>query len=252
MPLLRIGWLYPELMNIYGDRGNIICLTRRAEWRGIAVEVTRLGVKDGLDPDACDLYFIGGGQDREQRLVAEDFREDKADGLAQAVDAGAPLLAVCGGYQLLGREYLDADGAALEGLGLIDVHTEPARPGEKRIIGNVVAEPVFPGAEEMPRLVGFENHGGRTILGPNAAPLARVVHGGGNNGRDGFEGCAVGNVFGTYLHGSVLPKNAWLADLLIERALRRQEPDFRLPKLDDSLERAARDAAEERALSVRW
>ncbi len=252
MPLLRIGWLYPDLMNIYGDRGNIICLTRRCEWRGIAVEVRRIAMGGGLDSDACDLFFIGGGQDREQRLVADDFRADKADALRQAVERGVPVLAVCGGYQLLGHEYLDADGSALEGLGLIDVHTEPARPGETRIIGNVVAEATFEEARGMPRLVGFENHGGRTILGPNAAPLARVVRGGGNNGRDGLEGYAVGSVFGTYLHGSLLPKNAWLADLLVERGLRRQEPGFSLPKLDDTMELAARDAAEKRALSVRW
>jgi len=177
MPLLRIGWLYPDLMNIYGDRGNIICLTRRCEWRGIAVEVRRIAMGGGLDSDACERFFIGGGQDREQRLVADDFRADKADALRQAVERGVPVLAVCGGYQLLGHEYLDADGSALEGLGLIDVHTEPARPGETRIIGNVVAEATFEEARGMPRLVGFENHGGRTILGPHAAPLARVVRG---------------------------------------------------------------------------
>ncbi len=252
MRSLRIGWLYPDTMNIYGDRGNILVLLKRCEWRGIAVELVRIGPGDEFHPDDADLLFMGGGQDREQRLVADDLLARKADGLRAAVADGAAVLVVCGGYQLLGHEYRDADGTVLEGVGLLDLHTEPARPGEKRIIGNLVAEPCFPGCEGKPRLVGFENHGGRTILGPGATPLARVVHGGGNNGRDGFEGCAVGNVFGTYLHGSLLPKNPWLADLLLERALARRGMSLPPAPLDDTLERAARDAAERRALTVAW
>jgi len=249
---VTIGWLYPGLMNIYGDRGNIICLQRRCEWRGLEVEVLSIGMGDRVTPDTADILFVGGGQDREQRLVAPDFRQVKGPGTRGAAEAGVAILAVCGGYQLLGHEYRDADGTVLEGLGVLDLRTEPARPGEKRIIGNVVAEPTFPGSEGRPRLVGFENHGGRTILGDGCRPLARVVRGGGNNGRDGFEGCVSGNVFGTYLHGSVLPKNAWLADLLIERGVRRRDPGFTLEPLDDALEVSARTAAEHRALSVRW
>lgn len=252
MPALTIGWLYPEHMSIYGDRGNVLCLTRRCEWRGIEVSVARFGPGCEIAPCDADLWLIGGGQDREQRLVAQDLRERKGDGLRAAAERGAAFLAVCGGYQLLGHEYRDADGTVLIGLDILDLHTEPALPGERRIIGNLVAEPCFPGAAADPRLVGFENHGGRTILGPEASPLARVVKGGGNNGRDGFEGCLQRNVFGTYLHGSVLPKNPWLADLLIERALRAREPDFTLSPLDDTFEHAAREAAEKRSLAVGW
>jgi len=252
MAKVTIGWLYPGLMNIYGDRGNVICLQRRCEWRGLEVEVRSIGMGDLVGPETADVLFIGGGQDREQRLVAPDLREVKGPGLREAAEAGVAVLVVCGGYQLLGHEYRDADGTVLEGVGLLDLHTEPARPGERRIIGNVVAEAAFPGSEGRPRLVGFENHGGRTILGQGCQPLARVVRGGGNNGRDRWEGCVHRNVFGTYLHGSVLPKNAWLADLLIERGVRRRDPGFALEPLDDSLELTARDSAERRALSVRW
>jgi lipid II isoglutaminyl synthase (glutamine-hydrolysing) len=252
MPDLRIAWLYPDQMNIYGDRGNILSLTRRCEWRGIDFEVVRIGPGDEIAPETADLLFVGGGQDREQRLVAEDLLTRKAEGLRAAVTEGLVILAVCGGYQLLGHEYRDADGTVLTGVSVLDLHTEPARPGEKRIIGNLVAEAVFPGAEGKPRLVGFENHGGRTILGAEASPLARVLRGGGNNGRDGFEGCVQGSVFGTYLHGSLLPKNPWLADLLLERALRRLEPGYTLTPLDDGAELAARDAAEQRAMTVSW
>lgn len=252
MPDIRIGWLYPDQMNIYGDRGNILVLLRRLEWRGIGAEVVRVGLGEEVTPETADLFFMGGGQDREQRLVAEDMRERKGEGLRSAVASGVPALVVCGGYQLFGHEYRDADGTVLVGVGILDLHTEPARAGEKRIIGNLVADAVFPGTEGKPRLVGFENHGGRTIFGPGAAPLARVVRGGGNNGRDGFEGCAQGSVLGTYLHGSLLPKNPWLADLLLERALARRAPGYALSPLDDTLELTAREAAERRALTVTW
>jgi hypothetical protein len=247
-----MAWLYPGLMNIYGDRGNVLCLQRRCEWRGIGVTLTSLDMGDPIKPDRHDLYFIGGGQDREQRVVASDLCETKGDGLREGVAAGAAVLAICGGYQLLGHEYRDADGTVLRGVGLLDLHTEPARPGEKRIIGNLVAQPCFPGSEGLPSLVGFENHGGRTILGPSAQPLARVIVGGGNNGRDGLEGCVSGAIVGSYLHGSLLPKNPWLADRLIGAALRRAAPDLELAPLDDRLEEAACRAAIERAKTVRW
>lgn len=249
---IRIGWLYPDLMNIYGDRGNIICLQRRCEWRGIPVEVRAIGLHEQLDADEWDILFIGGGQDREQRLVAEDLVTAKSAGLRAGADGGLVVLAICGGYQLLGHEYRDADGTVLQGLHILDMHTEPAPRGERRIIGNLVAACLLPGTEGAPHLVGFENHGGRTYLGPSAQPLARVIRGGGNNGKDGLEGCVAGNVFGTYMHGSFLPKNAWFADLLIERAARRHHGDFVLAPLPDELEHAARDAAEQRALSVQW
>ena len=250
---LRIAHLYPRLMNIYGDRGNILCLARRCRERGIEAEVTELGLGDRLDPAAHDLIFLGGAQDREQRRVAEDLRSVKAEPLREAVEAGTVVLAVCGGYQLFGRVYRDASGAELEGLGIFDLRTEHPGPDAHRLIGNVVAE--WDGGT----LVGFENHGGRTYLGAAAQPLARVrsragppgrepirahLGGFGNNGSDGTEGARYKNAFGTYLHGSLLPKNPRFADRLIELALARAHgDDFQLPPIDDRLEQLAHEAA---------
>jgi len=231
---LRLAHLYPKLMNIYGDRGNIICLRRRCEMRGIDFAVDDLEVGDRLDPAAYDMAFIGGAQDREQRRVADDLRETKAGPLAEAVEAGLPVLAVCGGYQLMGRYYREADGAELPGLGILDLWTVHPGAEAKRFIGNVVAE------WDGTTLVGFENHGGRTHLGPNATPLAKVVRGFGNNGDDGWEGARYRNVFGTYLHGSLLPKNPLLADHLIRLALERQHGEaVSLAPLDDTVEQMA-------------
>lgn len=252
MPTITIGWLYPGLMNIYGDRGNVLCLTRRCEWRGIGVRVREIGVGHTLGPGDADLFFIGGAQDREQRLVAEDLAHAKREAIHTALADGAAALAVCGGYQLFGHEYRDADGTVLEGIGVFDLITEPAPPGAPRIIGNLVAEPLLPGHEDAPNLVGFENHGGRTRLGKGARPLGKVIHGGGNNGDDGLEGCVSGSAVGTYLHGSLLPKNPWLADWLLERALGRTDPGASLEPLDDTLELQARASAEHRALTARW
>lgn len=243
---LRIAHLYPRLMNIYGDRGNILCLTRRCRNRDIDVEVTELGPGDRLDPAAHDLIFIGGAQDREQRRVADDLRSTKGGALREAIEAGTVVLAVCGGYQLFGRFYRDASGAELEGLGIFDLWTEHPGPSAKRLIGNVVAELCPEPAEgwEGGTLVGFENHGGRTYPGEGAQPLARVRSGFGNNGRDGTEGARYRNAFGTYLHGSLLPKNPHFADRLIELALRRSHGDHvRLTALDDRLEELAHNAA---------
>ncbi len=243
---LRIAHLYPRLMNIYGDRGNILCLIRRCRERGIEVEVTELGLGDRLDPAAHDLIFVGGAQDREQRRVAEDLRSVKGEAIREAVKAGVTVLAVCGGYQLFGRVYRQASGAELEGLGVFDLWTEHRGPGARRLIGNVVAQ------WEDDTLVGFENHGGRTYLGPGVQPLARVrsaragarLGGFGNNGRDGTEGARYRNAFGTYLHGSLLPKNPRFADRLIELALARSHgDDIRLPPIDDRLEELAHRAA---------
>ena len=241
---LRIAHLYPRLMNIYGDRGNILCLARRCRDRGIEVEVAELALGDQLDPAQYGLIFIGGAQDREQRRVAEDLRSVKGEALRQAVEAGVTALAVCGGYQLFGRFYREATGEELEGLGIFDLWTEHPGPGARRLIGNVVAELLPDDGREGGSLVGFENHGGRTYLGAEATPLARVRSGFGNNGRDGTEGARYKNAFGTYLHGSLLPKNPRFADRLIELALRRTHGnDVRLAPLDDELEELAHEAA---------
>ena len=229
-----IGWLYADLMNIYGDRGNILTLSRRAEWRGFQPVVVEIGRGSGTRIDDIDVFFFGGGQDREQALIYEDLREFKERSLREAVDNGAQVLAVCGGYQLLGHYYQTADGARYDGIGMLDVTTEA---GRKRFIGDVVAQAALPGL--IPdTLVGFENHSGRTFLGPNAKPLARVSVGKGNNGSDKTEGAVQGNIIGTYLHGSLLPKNPQLADLVIGRALRRRGGG-ELSPLDDSVELAA-------------
>jgi lipid II isoglutaminyl synthase (glutamine-hydrolysing) len=236
---LRLLTLYPEQMNIYADRGNILFLRRRCEWRGIGFEAATAGPGDAIDPAAHDLLYIGGGQDRDQRLVAADMMATKRDGIRAAAEDGAVVLAVCGGYQLLGHSYQLGE-ERIEGLGLCDLETV-REPGE-RLIGNIAIE-VDLGAG--PRTVaGFENHGGRTYLGDGASPLGRVLSGHGNNGRDGFEGVREGNLIGTYMHGPLLPKNASLADRLIQLALARRtgaEPE--LEPLDDALEAAAHASA---------
>jgi CobQ-like glutamine amidotransferase family enzyme len=235
---LRVCALYPELMNIYADRGNLLLLRRRCEWRGIgfALSSSDLGEPLGRVGEESDLFYIGGGQDRDQRLCAVDLAEVKRDGLHAAAARGAALLAVCGGYQLLGHAYELGD-ETLPGIGLVDLRT--VRSDGSRLIGNVAIEVELEdeaGAPAKRVLAGFENHGGRTHLGPGAQPLGRVLRGHGNDGVSGFEGVRRGNVIGTYLHGPLLPKNVWLADWLIARALGRQEP---LAPLDDALEQAA-------------
>jgi len=232
-PGLRLAHLYPKQMNLYGDRGNILCLRRRCAARGIDLAVDELEVGDALDPTACDLIFMGGAQDREQQRVAADLLAAKGDAVRRAVDAGVVVLAVCGGYQLLGRYYRPAAGEDLPGLGIFDAWTVHPGPTAKRFIGNVVVR--WQGVT----LVGFENHGGRTFLGPTARPLARVIAGYGNNGRDGTEGAMQANAFGTYLHGSLLPKNPRFADHLIGLALARKYGHSELPPLDDTLEERA-------------
>ncbi len=236
---LRLLTLYPEQMNIYADRGNILFLRRRCEWRGIGFENAAAGPGDPIDPEAHDLIYIGGGQDRDQRLVATDMVATKRDGLVAAVADGAVVLAVCGGYQLLGHSYQLGE-ERIEGLGLADLET--VREDGPRLIGNIAIEA---DVGTGPRtLAGFENHGGRTHLGPGATPLGRVLEGHGNNGRDGYEGVRQRNLIGTYMHGPLLPKNAWLADRLIQLALARRggtEPE--LAPLDDTLEAAAHESA---------
>ena len=229
-----VGWLYPDLMNIYGDRGNILTLLKRAEWHGFETNLVELGRGPATNMEDVDVFFFGGGQDREQALIYDDLKQFKQESLQKAVDGGAQVLAVCGGYQLLGHYYQTADGERYDGIGLIDVMTEA---GKKRFIGDVVIQSDIEGLNPS-TLVGFENHSGRTFLGPNARPLGRVLRGRGNNGSDHREGCVQGNVIGTYLHGSLLPKNPHLADHLIASALRRRG-DGALSQLDDSAELAA-------------
>lgn len=230
-PTLRVCALYPDLMNIYADRGNLLVLEARCQWRGIGFELHPSGLGDGLDPDA-DLYYIGGGQDRDQRLCALDLARSKRDALHAIAARGGTILAVCGGYQLLGRSY-QLGAETLPGVELFDLET--VRGNGERLIGNAAIEvELEPGERRV--LVGFENHGGRTHLGPGTKPLGRVLAGHGNNGVDGLEGVREGSVIGTYLHGPLLPKNTWFADWLIATALGRREP---LEPLEDDLEQAA-------------
>lgn len=233
-----LGHLYGELLNLYADRGNIITLARRCAWRDIELEVRQIGVGDPVRPDELDLLFMGGGQDGDQRLMADDLFTLKADALRGALQDGLPMLVVCGGYQLFGHYYQPAEGARLPGLGLFDLHTIHPGASVARCIGNVVVEwdaaALPPGARRT--LVGFENHGGRTFLGSAARPLGRVLAGNGNNAQDGSEGAVVNHAFGTYLHGSLLPKNPHLADRLIALALEHRQADAALEPLDDTLE----------------
>jgi CobQ-like glutamine amidotransferase family enzyme len=235
VPALRVCSLYPELMNIYADRGNLLLLQRRCAWRGIGFEVTGATLGDRVDPDAHDLFYLGGGQDRDQRLCAHDLVETKREALHEAASAGKLVLGVCGGYQLLGHSYA-LDDEEIPGIGLVDVRT--VREEGPRLIGNVAIE-----LDDGRVLAGFENHGGRTLLGDGEQPLGRVLRGHGNDGRSGYEGVRRGNVIGTYLHGPLLPKNAWFADWLIATALGLDE----LAPLDDALEDAAHAQARQAA-----
>jgi CobQ-like glutamine amidotransferase family enzyme len=229
---LRICALYPDLMNIYADRGNLLLLERRCRWRGLGFSLLASGLGEPLDPDAADLFYIGGGQDRDQARCAADLVEVKRDALVQAAERDAVILGVCGGYQLLGHSY-ELGAETLPGLSLIDTRT--VREAGPRLIGNVAIE-VELSPDRRHVLAGFENHGGRTYVGPGSNPLGRVLKGHGNNGKDGYEGVRDGTVIGTYLHGPLLPKNVWLADWLIETALGFDQP---LSPLADRLEEAA-------------
>jgi CobQ-like glutamine amidotransferase family enzyme len=227
--------LYPEHLSIYADRGNVQVIRRRLEWRGLELEERPLRVGEQLDPEAADLYLIGGGQDRDQMLVAEDLQLHRS-ALHEGVAAGAPVLAVCGGYQLAGHRYVAQDGGEMPGIGLLDLETTA---GATRLIGDIVCECDLGDGAGTRTIVGFENHAGQTRLGPGCEPLARVVSGHGNDGSSGYEGARAGNVIGTYVHGPLLPKNPWLADWLIARALERRYGAVELAPLDDGLELAA-------------
>lgn len=228
---LRLGHLYPDQLNMYGDRGNIITLRRRCEWRGIALRHTAVDIGQPLDVSQFDLLFVGGGQDKEQDEVARDLHDVKAGALRDAVEQDMPTLVVCGGYQLLARFYRPAEGPELEGVGIFDAWTIHKGKSVARCIGNIAIN--WNGST----LVGFENHGGRTYLGANAQPLGRVLYGHGNNSEDHLEGCIYRNAIGTYMHGSLLPKNPHLADHVIRLALERRYGSGALASLtplDDS------------------
>lgn len=236
MTALTIVHLYPRRMNIYGDTGNVLCLQKRLDWRGIEAPVERVDVGDSFDPSAADIVVAGGGEDRSQMEVAEDLLE-RAPALRAAVDEGVVFLTVCGSYQLFGRRFVTALGDELPGIGIFEAETFG---GGSRMIGNVVVDAPWG------RLVGFENHSGRTMLDEGQAPLGVVRKGYGNNGTTGEEGAVVGNCFGTYLHGSVLPKNPAFADELIGRALSRRHGIDELEPLDDTVELQAAESAARR------
>src|SRR3990172_4614026 len=234
---LRVAHLYPDVMNIYGDRGNVIALRYRCEARGIAFHLGEVNIGDPFDPGEFDLVVVGGGQDREQRRIADDLVA-RGPALKAAIDDGLPALAVCGGVQLFGNRYVDPHGGIIPGIGVFDVETRHPGPRADRCIGDVLL------ATEFGEVVGFENHGGRTFLGPGQEPFGRVERGYGNNGEDGAEGARYRNAIGTYLHGSLLPKNPALADALILAALRhRYGDDVDLRRLPDEGEEAAHRAA---------
>jgi CobQ-like glutamine amidotransferase family enzyme len=238
---IRVGHLYPDYLNIYADRGNIAVFAARAAARGHDLDVRGISMRDPVPVGEVDLFYVGGGQDREQALVTVDLAA-KADALREAVERGAAFLAVCGGYQLLGRFYRNVAGEELPGIGLLPLHTVA---GDRRMIGDVLLDCEWAGRT----LAGFENHAGRTALDPDAAPLGRVVSGFGNDGRSGFEGCRAGRVYGTYLHGPLLPRNPWFADHVLAEALAHAgggdiEP---FPPLPDELEADAHAVAAARA-----
>ncbi len=237
MAKINIYHLYPAHLNLYGDRGNILALCRRADWHGIDLEVVPVEPGGEIDFACCDLLYMGGGQDSDQKMVAEDLKTRQSD-MSRAVEAGMTIFAVCGSYQLLGQYYTTSSGEKIGGLEIVDLYTEA---GPKRLIGNAVIKCSL---WNPPRtLVGFENHAGKTYLGPGLEPLGEVQIGHGNNGSDKTEGAVYKNVIGTYLHGSLLPKNPWLTDYLLNNALSYRNQSFRPAQLDDSLEQQAHDSA---------
>lgn len=242
---LTIGWLYPELMSTYGDRGNIIVLQKRCQWRGINVAIKKLDIGySEKELGSCDFLFMGGAQDKQQKIVADDLWKKKK-ALSELIEDGTPGLYICGAHQFLGKYYKEADGTIIEGLGILDLYTE--NPGENtpRLIGNIVIKlDAKRYALNADTLVGFENHGGRTYLGKGVKPLGRVLKGFGNNGEDSNEGAVYKNSFGSYLHGPILPKNPHFADLLIKKALEKKylprqkagDSPIDLSPLNDNLE----------------
>ncbi len=243
---IRVGHLYPDYLNIYADRGNMAVLSSRAAWHGLDLEVTPIGIGEQPRPGEHDLLYVGGGQDREQALIAPDVAR-KADSLKASIEQGVAVLAVCGGYQLLGRFYRDRYGSELPGAGVLPLYTVA---GDRRMIGDVLLEcELVPG--ERRTVAGFENHAGRTILDEGAEPLGRVLAGFGNDGTSGYEGCRLNRALGTYLHGPLLPRNPWLADWILAQAVAHQiggAPPIFEP-LDDGLEASAHSVSAARARS---
>ena len=239
---LKIVWLYPKEMSTYGDRGNIIALKRRCEWRDIDIEVVEVGLREEIATGA-DLYFFGGGQDLSQVQVSGDLKKHKHKALVEEAESGKVFLGICGGYLLFGHYYQDGEGNSLEGLGILDVTTTA---GTKRMMGNLVVETHF----LKEKLVGFENHSGKTVLGEKATSLGKVVVGAGNNGEDQTEGAVQNNVFGCYLHGPVLPKNPEFADHLLKLALQKKYGDLELKFINDNQEELAHESALHRALKT--
>lgn len=241
MYTLKICHLYPDILNLYGDRGNIICMQKRMQWRGIQTEVTDISVGDELNYDDYDLFFVGGGQDFEQGVLLEDLAKGKAKAIIDAIEAEKVFLAICGGYQMLGKYYKTWDGKVCEFIGALDLYTV----GDKeRMIGNYMYQ-----CDETDGglvVVGFENHSGKTYLGDKVRPMGKVLSGHGNNGEDGTEGARYKNVFATYSHGSLLPKNPKLADYILKTALKRKYPEIDLKELDDTFENNAHDYMQQR------
>lgn len=241
---LNICHLYPDVLNLYGDRGNVTCLQKRLSWRGIGCNVEGVSIGQKLDASKYDLFFIGGGQDFEQEVLLNDLKGQKTAQIKSAIEDEKVFLAICGGYQILGNYYKTWDGQQCDFTGALDLYTL----GEKeRMIGNYMYE-----CDDIPGLnvVGFENHSGKTYLGPGVRPIGKVLYGNGNNGQDGFEGARYKNVFATYSHGCLLPKNPQIADLLIRWALERKYPGAELPTLEDALENRAHSYMESRLLGA--
>jgi CobQ-like glutamine amidotransferase family enzyme len=234
---LKLAYFYPTLMNLYGDRGNVQTLMQRCRWRGISLSVTEIGIGDHNSLIGFDLAFFGGGQDKEQYKIGADLIETKGENLKEAITDGIVMLAVCGGYQLLGEYYRPLQGPLLHGISILDARTEG---GTWRAIGNVIMDANLDTGTGL-TLVGFENHSGRTYLGTGCRPLGKIMRGFGNNGQDKTEGCRFQNCFGTYLHGPILPKNPLLADYLIGLAMTRKFGTAELEPLDDKLENQARE-----------
>jgi lipid II isoglutaminyl synthase (glutamine-hydrolysing) len=234
---INIYHLYPGHLNLYGDRGNMLAFRRRAEWHGIALDIIAVEPGDSINFNHCDLLFMGGGQDSDQKLVASDLARRSSE-MRKAVEDGMAIFAVCGSYQLLGNYYTTHKGERIGGLKIIDLHTEA---GEKRLIGNAVINCSL--WDPPQTLVGFENHAGKTFLGPQIQHLGEVLSGYGNNGLDKKEGAVYKNVIGTYLHGSLLPKNPWLTDYLLQKALDFRNQQYLLKELDDAMEQKAHETA---------
>lgn len=238
---LKICHLYPDILNLYGDRGNIICMQKRMEWRGIQTEVTGISVGDKLNVNDYDLFFIGGGQDFEQEVLLKDLASGKAADIRAAVEDEKVFLAICGGYQMLGNYYKTWDGVQCDFIGALDLYTV----GDKeRMIGNYMYQ--MDDADGGMTVVGFENHSGKTYLSDKVHPMGKVLAGYGNNGKDGTEGARYKNVFATYSHGSLLPKNPKLADYIMLTALKHKYPSLELELLDDTFENNAHDYMQKR------